>query len=233
MIRNLLLASLGIVLAAAGASPTRASVLVELFTSEGCSSCPPADRLLEKLDPNVIVLSEHVDYWNHQGWTDPYSSPIFSERQRDYGRQFNLDSVYTPQMVVDGSAQFNGSDVRRAAREVADAAGRRKSTLHISRNGAELRVEVDEAIGSADVFMALTQPSGDSRVSGGENRGRRLHHVSIVRSLRKIGSVNRGGVFSRIVRLPGSASAQRVVVFLQQSGGGRISGAAMLPPDPS
>src|SRR5438270_391996 len=95
--------------------PSRAPVLVELFTSEGCSSCPPADRLLEQLDSHAIVLSEHVDYWDHQGWKDPWSSAQNTRRQESYGRGMGVDGAYTPQMIVDGSVVFNGSAAHRAA----------------------------------------------------------------------------------------------------------------------
>jgi hypothetical protein len=111
---------LGAAMLTSGASPSRAPVLVELFTSEGCSSCPPADRLLEQLDPQAIVLSEHVDYWNHDGWKDPFSSADSTLRQDAYRRRFNLASAYTPEMVVDGAVEFTGNLASRAAQEDAD-----------------------------------------------------------------------------------------------------------------
>lgn len=229
MFRLLLLAALASALLAAGGS-SRAPVLVELFTSEGCSSCPPADRLLQQLDPQAIVLSEHVDYWNHQGWKDPFSSPIFTGRQQAYGRRFSLESVYTPEMVIDGAAEFSGGDSHRASQEIAQADRRPKASVRISRTDAGLWVEVGAAPASAGIFLALAEDSGASQVAAGENQGRLLHHVAMVRSIRRIGSVKRGAGFSREVELPPDAGTGRVVVFLQESGQGRVCGAAMLGP---
>jgi hypothetical protein len=124
MLRNLVVAAFCVVLSAAAADPVRRPVLVELFTSEGCSSCPPADRQLQQLDSEVIVLSEHVDYWDRLGWKDKFSSPAFTGRQETYVKQFGIDSPYTPQMVVDGVAQFTGGDTGRAAVEIDKAASR-------------------------------------------------------------------------------------------------------------
>jgi hypothetical protein len=233
MLRSLLFAASCIVVSAVAADserpPERAPVLVELFTSEGCSSCPPADRHLQQLDSQVIVLSEHVDYWDHLGWKDRFSSPAFTERQEAYARQFGLDSPYTPQMVVDGVAQFTGGDTRRAAAEIDKAADRPKAAIYLSRSGAGVRVDIESAPKEADLWLALADNSDLTRVAGGENKGHTLTHVAVVRSMRKLGSLKRGGAFSRHVDLPAGAAGQRVVVFLQEAGQARVLGAAMLP----
>src|SRR3984957_4273429 len=131
----------GVVLLAAdsrSSSDARTPVLVELFTSEGCSSCPPADALLQKLDQQpipgeeMIVLSEHVDYWNHIGWKDPYSARFFSDRQGAYARRLGLPDVYTPQMVVDGNTQFLGSDAALAQKALAKALTQPKVSIRLS-----------------------------------------------------------------------------------------------------
>ncbi|HUK17776.1 MAG TPA: DUF1223 domain-containing protein [Bryobacteraceae bacterium] len=210
------------------ASETRAPILVELFTSEGCSSCPPADRLLEQLDSRFVVLSEHVDYWNHDGWTDPFSSAEWTARQETYGRHFKLDGPYTPQMVVDGSVEFTGSNVTRAAHELALAKDRPKAAVRLERSSTGVQVKIESARTGAGVFLAIADDSGESQVGAGENRGRQLHHVAIARSLRKIGRIDSEGRFHREVALPEKTRRQRVIVFLQQGDAGVVSGAAML-----
>ena len=222
----------------ADAQPAEQSkpVLVELFTSEGCSDCPPADRLLEALDKtqpfageHAIVLSEHVTYWNQLGWRDPFSMEEMTERQQAYVNQFRLNSPYTPQMVVDGAAQFTGGDTRRAAVEIGKAAGRPKAAIVLGRNGSSLKVDIDSVPHESDIWLALADDRDATQVAAGENKGRKLTHVAVVRSLRKIGWVKRGGTFSRLIDLSKPIPGQRVVVFLQEPGQARVWGAAMLP----
>jgi hypothetical protein len=126
-------------------------VIVELFTSQGCSSCPPADRLLKKLaaEGGVFPLSFHVDYWNYIGWTDPFSSAEWSERQRRYARAFGTSRVYTPQVVVAGTAECVGSNERRVRAEIADAApadGRLEVVLEPSGSSGGLRLAIEATV---------------------------------------------------------------------------------------
>jgi hypothetical protein len=208
------------------ADSARAPVLVELFTSEGCSSCPPADRLLESLDPQAIVLSEHVDYWDRLGWRDPYSAHANTQRQETYARGFGINGPYTPQMVIDGAAEFVGNDSRRALDEISRARTREKIGVHLSRTPAGVQVQIDPAAKSAEVWLALADDSGSSQVTAGENRGRQLHHVAILRSLRKIGTVKRNAAFAQNIPVP--ADTGRVIVFVQNSGLGKVYGVGIL-----
>jgi hypothetical protein len=242
------LLALGATLFARGGPETRPAmvpVLVELFTSEGCSSCPPADALLQKLDTQpfpgaqLIVLSEHVDYWNHIGWTDPYSSHAYSERQDAYGRRFKLDSVYTPQMIVDGADEFLGSSSRDAERVLATAVRRPKIQIRITAarlEGDRLRAHVETDGASpgpktADLFFVVALDHADSQVASGENAGRRLTHVAVVRSLSRAGTLDATHPFARDVSVkidhrPDPASL-RLIAFVQEPGSGHVLGATM------
>lgn len=224
-----------------------APVLVELFTSEGCSSCPPADAILARLDQEksvsgvpVIVLSEHVDYWNSIGWKDPFSAPQFSARQQAYSQAFRLESVYTPQMVVDGREQFVGSDTAALHGALDKAARQGKAELRILtalRNGPEAAIEIDAGRGSSNpredwnVWVALASDRESVPVKSGENSGRNLTHVAVVRTLVNGGTVKRGGTFHKTVRVPldPKLKGMRAVVFLQPPGAGPIAAAAMRP----
>jgi hypothetical protein len=222
----------------------RNPVLVELFTSEGCSDCPPADALLEQLDRSqpvdgaeLIVLSEHVDYWNHLGWKDPYSSHASSERQSAYSELFKLDSVYTPQMVIDGKVQLVGSDKRGALEAAANAAKGEKTQVSITAVSMEanhvlaLHIEVGRlprgAVNSAKVLLAIADERDESHVATGENGGRTLRHIAVVRSLSQVGVLSGTDELSRDVKINIAAKpgATRVVAFVQEEKTGIVWGA--------
>jgi len=226
MLRSLILAVCGAAMLASGADSTRAPVLIELFTSEGCSSCPPADRLLESFDSQAIVLSEHVDYWDRLGWRDPYSSHTNTLRQETYARGFGKEGPYTPQMVIDGTVEFVGNDAPRAREELARARSREKIGVHLTRTAGGVQVKIDAPSKSADVWLALADDRGTQQVASGENKGRTLQHVAILRSLRKIGTVKKGAEFSQTVEAP--ANSGRVIVFVQEGSLGRVYGVGAL-----
>lgn len=174
-------------------------VLVELFTSEGWSSCPAADRalaFLEKEQPypqaEIITLALHVDYWNRLGWTDEFSSPLFSERQEYYAEKFKLNSVYTPQMVVDGTAEFTGSSLGTAAKAIMEAAKTPKAKIEISKSGEKFNIKISEIPehSEATVYLAIGEDNLSTNVKRGENSGRLLEHTSVVRELKPIGKID-------------------------------------------
>lgn len=227
--------------AAPASAEGRTPVVVELFTSEGCSSCPPADALLSQIaktqpiaGAEVIALGEHVDYWDHGGWADRFSSRRFSARQSDYSRAFRKDTVYTPQMIVDGQAQFVGSDEDAARAAVARAARQPKARVSLTRAGNALSVQVDHLPTSAksdpaEVLLAVTEGGLSSSVGGGENAGRRLGHSAVVRRLTLLGTVS-GGAFTAAPSVMPASGWRRenlsAVVFVQERGSRRIIGAA-------
>ena len=221
----------------------RQPVLVELFTSEGCSSCPSADALLESLDraqpvPGVeaVVLSEHVDYWNNLGWSDPYSSILYSNRQMAYALRFGIDSVYTPQMVVDGRLQFSGNDRKNIASGIAQAAQRDKipvrivSIVHHSPDTMLVRIQTDPAP-DAELLLALADDFDTSHVSRGENTGRTLRHVSVVRELTRVASLRKDRPFDSELKVRIQKNwrmdGMRLIAFVQTRDAGPVLGAAM------
>jgi hypothetical protein len=224
------------------AAPT--PILVELFTSEGCSDCPPADGVLEKLiatqpiaGVEVIGLGQHVDYWDQLGWKDRFSSAALTNRQRIYSVRFNLESIYTPQIVVDGRAQVVGSDGKAAAQAIAralaakhglvrididsdvgrpfegrrDDAGDRKSAGDPKRVALRVTVSDLPQLGRgdrADIIVAITEDHLRSRVTRGENHGRTLTHAAVVRSMTTIGQATEGAGSAR-AEIPIAADWQR------------------------
>jgi hypothetical protein len=227
-------------------APKPTPILVELFTSEGCSTCPPADDLLEKLDSSqpmpgaqLIVLSEHVDYWDKLGWKDPFSSSVATDRQAIYAQKFKLESSYTPQMIVDGSAEFVGNNSRLAGQAIDKAVSSQKVPVRISSissdTSGKLRASIEtDAIPStqnADVYFVVALNHAESQVERGENKGHHLVYVAVVESMTKVGTADKGHNFAKQIEVKinphTDLSNVRVIAFLQQHGAGPVIGAAM------
>ena len=228
----------------------RAPVVVELFTSEGCSSCPPADALLAELESRqpletaeIIAIEEHVDYWDQQGWVDPFSSANWTNRQYVYSGSLKNGSPYTPQMVVDGKEEFVGSRTAKAREAIENAAAARKVKVNISevppaRNRSViLNIGVERLLNSTpsetpEVLLAITEAGLHSSVTGGENTGRELRHASVLRELKVIGVADGNNpvpfTAQRTVKLNSAWKSEnlRAVVFVQEKKSRRILGAA-------
>jgi hypothetical protein len=251
---SLALAALTLALTATAGSPGTAAargptapVVVELFTSEGCSSCPAADVVLERLareqpvaGAEVIALELHVDYWNHLGWVDRFSQPGFTARQGEYNRAFARRGSYTPQLVVDGQRELVGSRGRDAEDAIGDAARAQKTRVTVTRSGDKVTVAIDGLPESrdtepVDVMLAVTEGGLATRALAGENAGATLAHGPVVRELRRISSVSaaaRGPVLVKDVEVNVDPSWRRdqvrAVAFLQRQKSLHILGAGVV-----
>lgn len=247
---GLLLCTSCIPLALAAERP--APVIVELFTSEGCSSCPAAERTLARLEQTqpvpgaqVIAIEEHVDYWNQLGWADPFSSPQYRARQNDYAVAFHAGNIYTPQMVVNGAVEFVGSDMNRAYHEIMSAAQAEATQIDLgiaanSRDPEMLDLSVHVStprtvkLKDATVYLAITEGNLITFAQRGENAGRTLRHSSLARSFGVIGKVDprgaSGGQLISTLRLPREWKREntRAVVFVQERESFHITGAAVV-----
>ena len=213
-------------------------VVVELFTSQGCSSCPPAEKVLADLSRSaerdgrrIFTLAFHVDYWNRLGWADPFSDAAYSRRQEQYAKALGLDDLYTPQMVVNGSKQFVGSDRPAADRAIADALATRPAlavTVNVrktSHDGYTVRAIVPGAETNDVVNLAVIEEGLSTDVKTGENGGRRLEEPSVVRWFKTVPASEAGDI--AIPALPGvRADHASVLAYAQRPGNGPILGAA-------
>jgi hypothetical protein len=221
-------------------------VLVELFTSEGCSSCPPADAFLMALDrtqsipgARVIVLSEHVDYWDHDGWHDPWSSEEMTERQTAYASQFRQDSNYTPEAVIDGAQGITANNRPAVVAAIEEAAKHPSIAITIAdvnwSDGKATATITASGTAKADLYATLADDHDQSNVLRGENSGHQLEHVAVVRVMKKVGSIDHP--FNRPIAISFSGNKQqkrmRLVVFAQERSTGRILGVAEAPAQPS
>lgn len=217
---------------------SKPKVLLELFTSEGCSSCPPADRalaFLQKEQPNpaaeIITLAFHVDYWNNLGWKDEFSSDLFTQRQNFYARSFRLSSIYTPQMVVDGTFEFVGSNLGKAQQKITEAAKIAKAEINLKLLEDKLNVQISNLPTHQDstVYLATAEDNLSSKVTRGENSGSKLEHISVVRELKMLGQIkNNEQKFDSetVIQLQENWKKEnlKLVIFIQENQSRKIIG---------
>jgi len=213
---------------AAGPGQAAAPVVVELFTSQSCSSCPPADALLAELSrtrPDILALDFHVTYWDRLGWKDPYSLPQATQRQRHYSELWGGDSVYTPQLVAGGRHQAVGSDRAEVLAAVAAAADDGPAVpLRVARDAAGLVLEAGAGHGAGTLLLIGFDPIHTTHVGGGENGGRTLTEVNVVRSITPVGA----WVGDAVSLHAAQPAGERTAVLLQAENG-RMLASALLP----
>ena len=204
-------------------------VVVELYTSQGCSSCPPADKLLHELAgrEGVIALALHVDYWDYIGWEDVFADPKHADRQRAYSQKAGKRMIYTPQMIIDGQSHVIGNKPMAVADELR-AHGEAKNPIKVTlqRNGQQVSIAaMGEATGIMDVHLVRYAAEETVEITRGENRGKTLSYANIVREFRTLGRWDGASPLDLKADAPGDLP---VVVLIQQSGHGPILGAAAL-----
>lgn len=208
------------------AAPGRAGrdvVLVELYTSQGCSSCPPADRLLGELvgRDDVLPLSLHVDYWDYLGWRDTFGMPEATERQKQYRDAWDARYVYTPQMVVDGRVEVRGARADELDAAIAAARADAPSAwIELTAEGAVLRCAMGGAPEGSVVWLAQYDRERTVEIERGENAGRQMTYHNVVRSIEALGTVSAVGEDDLVMPLP--EAGRGVAIWLQEPGGGRI-----------
>jgi hypothetical protein len=206
-------------------------VVVELFTSQGCSSCPPADDIFAELAQrdDVLALALHVDYWDYIGWTDEFASPAYTERQKSYARAHDHPSVYTPQMIVEGSDVLVGAKPMQLA-ELIERHGEAAPTVRLAVMRIDGRIEIaaSEAREPRAMVVDLVtyMPHRSVAIDRGENAGRTLDYHNIVSSWTRVGVWNGQGEFRASVPFDGNDSA---AVIIQEVGPGEILAAAKAP----
>lgn len=219
-------------------SSSNSFAVLELFTSEGCSSCPPADRLLPQLastDANIIPLSFHVDYWDRMGWKDPFSNSAFTERQQKYANEFKLESIYTPELIINGEYELIGSN-RSAAETDIKKVFAENDQVHV--NIADVKKENDKLVFIADlqgpitnsnVMCAIVQKHAESNVKAGENSGAKLSHTNVVRTFAEQSAKEK---MNFEVLVPGDIANDNweLIVYTQQKDNLKITGAAVYNP---
>ncbi len=223
----------------ASAAARKSFVLIELYTSEGCPTCPPADENLARLeneqpvaDAEIVTLALHVDYWNSLQWKDVYSSPLFSRRQQIYSQALKINQSYTPQMIVDGRAEFTGNNLAKARKAIHEAAKTNKAWIEIAPRAAGYKIEITgiPAHETATVFLAITEDNLASNRKSGRKSNEKVEHISVVRELKSLGMLTATQTNLEIetalqIQADWKKEDLKLVVFVQENASRKILGA--------